>query len=120
MKTFAHRRPIRDANGSKVGEYDAPVSRVTVAPLGGQFGSDKRKRLVVTLQAGDVIAMRPERTGRTLTITAVDAYRYLLRLAASRVVLEKARATKVRRQDQRERQRIARADAKLRKEVRSQ
>ncbi len=68
MRTFGHQRP---------------VGAVTVNPLGGAFGRDKRHRLVVTLAAGDVIAMRPSKTLRTVTGTAADIYRFLLTNAAN-------------------------------------
>lgn len=122
MKSFNHTRPVRDEAGEIVSQKSAPCSRVTFAPLGGQFGSDKRKRLVVTLIAGDVIQMRPEKTRRVVSMLAVDVYRIMLRNEANKATLEKARATKIRKQERREsaRIRIQRADAKLRAELRAE
>jgi len=120
MKSFNHQRPIRNNSGEIVGQKPAPVSRKTAEPLGGQFGRDKRKRLVVTLCAGDVIEVRPERTQRTLSITAADLYSTLLRCAASRALLERARQAKERKKETRARRQIARADAKLRRELRAE
>lgn len=120
MKNFSHTRPVRDEAGEIVSQKSAPYSRVTFAPLGGQFGSDKSKRLVVTLLAGDVIQMRPEKTRRVVSMLAVDVYRILLRNEANKATLEKARARKIKKQEQRESARIKRADAKLRAELRAE
>lgn len=79
MKQFNHTRPVRNEAGEKTGEKSAPVSRATSAPLGGQFGKDKKRRLVVTLRAGDVIEFRPEKTRRAVTVTATDMYRFAIR-----------------------------------------
>jgi hypothetical protein len=51
--------------------------------LGGQFGRDRKRRLVVKLATGDVITMRLLASPRTRTVsgTAQDIYRYLLRCA---------------------------------------
>lgn len=120
MKTFSHTRPVRDDAGQIISEKPAPCSRVTFNPLGGNFGSDKRKRLVVTLLAGDVIQCRPEKTRRTVSMLAVDVYRIMLRNEANKFTLEKARAAKIRKQDRLERARISRADAKLKAELRAE
>ncbi|HEV2327640.1 MAG TPA: hypothetical protein VGY56_02500 [Verrucomicrobiae bacterium] len=83
MRSFGHKRPVRDTDGKITGWKDSPVSAVTKEALGGQFGRDRNRRLVVTLAAGDVIAMRPLASPRTRTVTgtAQDIYRYLLRCA---------------------------------------
>lgn len=117
MNTFNHTRPIRNDGGEIIGERPAPISRVTRDPLGGQFGLHKRHRLVVTLAAGDVIKLRPERTRQEVSITAVDLYRFALRCQAQRGVLEKARERKLKLAESRERRRIATADRKLRQEL---
>ena len=113
MKTFAHTRPIRNEAGEIINAKPAPCSRCTVAALGGQFGSDKRRRLVVTLKAGDVIEFRPERTRQTVTMLAVDLYRVALRAMAGRAQLEKARAKKESKARARSARRIAYVDKKL-------
>ena len=96
MKSFGHKRPVRDAAGEITGSKDAPVRARTVEPLGGAFGPDRAKRLIVSLERGDQIVIRPERTGRKLQAAAVDIYRWLVRNEASRALLEKARAAKER------------------------
>ena len=120
MNTFNHQRPVRNDGGEVTGHKPAPVSRVTVAELGGQFGLHKRHRLVVTLTGGDVIEFRPERTRQKVTILAVDVYRFVLRCAAQRSTLEKARERKVKLAESRDRRRIANADRKLRSELRKE
>ena len=73
---------MRDEQKKIVQWKDSPICAVTRGTLGGQFGRDKNHRLVVMLAASDVIAMRPTKTKRTVTGTAQDVYRYLLRCAA--------------------------------------
>ena len=77
---------MRDEHKHIVRWKDSPVCAVTRGTLGGQFGRDRKHRLVVTLADGDVIAMRPTKTKRTITGTAQDIYRYLLRCAAHAVL----------------------------------
>jgi len=83
MRQFGNKRPIRDRDGKITGWKDSPVSAVTKEVLGGQFGRDSKRRLVVTLATGDVIAFRPLASPRTRTVsgTAQDIYRYLIRCA---------------------------------------
>ncbi len=83
MRQFGHKRPVRDEQKKIVQWKDSPVCAITRGTLGGQFGRDKNHRLVVVLAAGDVIAMRPAKTKRTVTGTAQDVYRYLLRCAVN-------------------------------------
>lgn len=120
MKLFNHKRPVRDDKGEIVSQKPAPVSRATFNPLGGQFGSDKRKRLVVTLIDGDVIQMRPEKTRRVVSMLAADVYRMMLRNEANKGTLEKARLAKIKKQERRESNRIKYADQKLKRELRAE
>lgn len=113
MKTFAHFRPVRDESGQIIGQKPAPCSRVTAAELGGNFGSDRRRRLVVTLLAGDLVSFRPERTRQVVTMLAVDLYRVALRAVANRISLEKARNRKVAVAARRMAARIRRADQRM-------
>ncbi len=123
MKSFSHKRPIRDSNGEIVGQKAAPEHRVTRDALGGSFGCDKHRRLVVGLIDGDVITMRPEglqkRTGE-LTATAVDVYRFMLMNKARRSALEKATIAKAKKKDQRLNRQIANADRKLRAQLKKE
>jgi hypothetical protein len=74
MKTFSHMRPVRDASGSIVGQKAAPVSRVTREELGGEFGPDQHRQLVVTLEPGDVICFRPKGTRQSVRAPAAWLY----------------------------------------------
>lgn len=96
MKTFNHTRPVRNEAGEEIGRAPLPARRVTAAELGGSFGPDKRRRLVVMLTAGDVIVFRPERTRQAVSLVAADCYRYALEIkaradAAARRARRKAR-----------------------------
>jgi len=99
-----------------------PVTRRTVNELGGEFGPDRNRKLVATLVPGkdsvpDMIELRPEGTRRAELVTLKDVYRFAIRCRVGRGQLEKARAKKIKLQATRERQAIARADAKLRKQL---
>ena len=120
MNTFGQKQPVRDAAGTIIGDKPSEVRRVTRNGLNGHFGLDRDKRLVVSLRDGDIIAIRPERTQREVTVTVHDLYETLLRWQANRVNLEKARERKVKKQGQRERAAIARADARIRREARKE
>ena len=120
MKTFSHTRPVRNEAGEIINAKPAPCSRCTVAALGGNFGPDRRRRLVVTLKAGDIVEFRPERTRQTVTMLATDLYRVALRARASRVHLEKARTSKARKAEARAARRIKAADKRITREAKEQ
>jgi hypothetical protein len=96
MKTFSHKRPIRDEAGDILELRPASVSRVTVGTLGFNHGPDKRKPLVVTLADGDLICFRPAKTRRTKCARAIDVYEWLLRSEAMQVQMAKLREKKAR------------------------
>lgn len=107
--------PKQDEHGQPVTKLVSDnVYRVTREELGGQFGRDKHRKLVVGLVDGDVLSLRPQGTRQEVAMEIKDLYRYLLRCAAAKKVLEKARQRKITRQAQRERAKIARVDRKLR------
>ena len=101
-----------------------PVRRVTNTALDGSYGRDRNKRIVVTLTPGDgkkipdVLELRPERTRRAERIAVMDVYRFAIRARANLELLEKARARKGKLAARRESARIARADARLRRQAR--
>ncbi len=112
MKTFGYSVPVRNDAGDIESYKPREISLATKAVLGGNYGPDKNKALVVSLRDGDVIAFRP--LGRTkkaeVTIEAKDVYAVCLRYAANKRHLEKARnkktavaarrlAAKIRRED---------------------
>lgn len=117
MRSFDHKRPERDKDGKIIGHKESPVGAVTRDPLGGAFGSDKKRRLVVTLCGGDVIRFRPHGTRRTVDLRAVDAYRWAIQCEANRKILEKARAKKAKKAEVRERRALDRMEKKLRQSI---
>ena len=93
-----------------------PVKRLSVEGLGANYGLDRNKQLVVTIQAGatgTLISLRPLRTRRALSILATDLYAHLMRCAANRNTLERARKRKEAKQRAREKAAIKRAEKRL-------
>lgn len=119
MREFGHKRPVRDqATGDILDMIESPVGATTREALGGQFGSDKRRKLVVTLEAGDLIVIRPAGTRRAEKMSAVDVYRYMIRCKANLISLTKARERKSKKAERLAAERIARADKRLRNQAR--
>lgn len=83
----------------------------TREPLGGNFGGDSKRKLVVELvilSDEDVIMMRPKGTRQIVYLRAVDAYRQALRNKALRSLLDKANEAKARKAAAREARRNGR------------
>jgi hypothetical protein len=103
-------------------EHDQPVMRlvasevvrVTREPIGGHFGLDKGRRLVVALRDGDLLELRPEGTRQTSRMAIADIYAHMLRCEANRRHLEKARSSKIRKRVLREIETIKRMERRLR------
>lgn len=93
------------------------VVRVTHGELGGHFGRDKRRKLVVALRDGDVLELRPQGTRQVSRMLLTDLYGYMLRCEANRRHLERARQRKTAKAIQREAARIKRMERKLRKSI---
>ena len=77
----------------------SPVSRKGTRALGGEFGPDRDKPLVVTITPsaeGDLLTLRPLRTSRGETAMLVDVYRWMIRSRVLRGQLERARVAKAR------------------------
>lgn len=113
MRNFGHQRPVRDEAGAILEYRPSPAQAITVKTLGGAFGSDHKHRLIVTLDAGDLITLRPERTARPISIAARDVYRLALMNLANLYRLEKARATKAAKARARSIRRIKAAERRL-------
>lgn len=67
--------------------------------LGGQFGPDKNRKLVVELVRvadADCLVLWPKGTRQKILVDVKDVYRWALRVQASRAALERARAAKER------------------------
>jgi hypothetical protein len=114
VNTFGQPIKLKDENGDTVGERIPVVSRQTKEPLGGSFGSDKHRRLIVSFKAGDIIAFRPAGTRREITATAASLYATVIRWQVNKLNLLRAVEAKAKKKEQRERAAIARADRKLR------
>lgn len=110
MRSFGHNRPIRDDKGAIVGSTPSPVQVRTIEPLGPFFGTDKEKRLIVTLDAKDLIVMRPEKTQRAVSVKAADVYAWVLRTQANFIARAKAEARKVVKDARRDAARIRATD----------
>lgn len=93
------------------------VVRVTRETLGGNFGPDGRRRLVVKLAAGDVLVMWPQGTRQKISIELKRVYRDALQHKAMLAVLERARKRKAQKADQRASRRLRYAEDKLRKPI---
>lgn len=96
------------------------VWRICREPLGGQFGRDKRRKLVAGLVAVDQLVLYPHRTRQEVRVNLADVYAWALRSRAQRAQLERAREKKEKLKAVRERRAIARADAKIRKDARKE
>lgn len=113
MKEFGHKRPVRNAAGEIERLIDCPARAVTHEVCGGQFGSDSERKLIVSLEAGDLVCVRPQRTKRVYRVSAKDLFHWLLRSEANRVNLEKARDRKAKKAERLARARQERAEKKL-------
>ena len=113
MRNFGHTRAVKDEAGNVIELKDSPARAATVSELGRTFGSDHDKRLVVSLDKGDLITVRPARTRRSLQIKACDLWFYLLRCEANKSQLERARERKARKAERVARERQERAERRL-------
>lgn len=113
MKQFGHQRPMRNGSGEIESMVDSPARAVTRNALGGRFLADSKRRLIVSLEAGDLVCLRPTGTRRLYRIEAKDLFFHLMRCEANRVTLEKARDKKSKKAERRARQRQERAEKRL-------
>lgn len=96
------------------------VWRICREPLGGQFGRDKRRKLVAGLVAIDQLVLYPHRTRQEVRVNLADVYAWALRSRAQRAQLERARERKEKLKAARERRQIASADARLKRKLRAE
>lgn len=113
MRTFGHQRPIRNGDGDITGQKYSPVRVRTIDPLGGQFGADKKRRLIVELAEGDTIRMKPEGTRRWISLEAKHVYQHALVSIANRVRSEKMNKRKAVIKAARERRNLAAAERRF-------
>lgn len=67
---------------------EKPIQRLTRGGLPDNYGPDKGKRLVASLDLGDVLTLRPHRTRRPESVSLFDVYAWALR---RRLQVEKLR-----------------------------
>lgn len=113
MRSFGHSRPVRDENGKQIDSKPSPVRAVTVNPLGGLFGVDKERRLIVTLAAKDLITLKPHGTRREVSVSANDVYRFALQCVANKEWSARALERKAKKAERLARQRQATAERRL-------
>ena len=71
-----------------------PVRRMSRGTLSCCFGPDSNRKLIVSLEPGDLLTLKPSRTRRAETISLFDVYRLALQFRVNRAQLEKAREKK--------------------------
>lgn len=113
MKAFGHQRIEHATNGEVARLVDSPARAVTREVLGSKFGPDSERRLIVSLEAGDLLSLRPLGTRRAYHITARDLFWHVLRCEAAAMNLAKAREAKERKAARLAAARQARAEKKL-------
>lgn len=86
-----------------------PVTRLSIGSLDGSFGRDRNRRLVATLDAGDILTLRPMGTRRAESVALMDIYRFAIRSRVNKELLEKARERKARAESARRDRELARA-----------
>ena len=113
MKEFGHKRPRRDPSGEIVGTMESPATAITRETLGGAFLADRNRKLIVSLEAGDLICFRPAGTRRIYKRVAKDVYAWILRCEANYAILANAREKKIKRAERLAQQRQQRAEQRL-------
>jgi hypothetical protein len=81
--------------------------------LDGTFGSDRGRRINLVIYSNGVIELRLSKSPRKEVIHAVDVYRYAVRCRVNRVLLEKARLKKAKKDQRRAQARQERAERRL-------
>jgi hypothetical protein len=93
---------------------NADVWRQTRDTLGGCYGRDKHRKLVVGLVAVDQLVLYPKGTRQEVRVNIKDIFAWALRNRALRAQLERARERKDKLKASRERRNIAAADRRIR------
>jgi len=88
--------------------------------LGGHYGPDRRRKLVVGLVGVDQLVLYPKGTRQEVRVNLRDVYAWALRSRALRTQLEKARERKEKLKASRERRRIEAADRRMRDQVKKE
>jgi hypothetical protein len=98
----------------------AEVVRCTRGELDGHYGRDRGRKLVVRLKAGDVIEIWPMGTRQRYTAEIKSVFSWMLRNAANKAQLEKARERKVKVEQRRSVRRQEARDRRFREGCRAQ
>lgn len=114
---------IKRANGKFVRTAETRtiedvVWRICRNPLGGRFGKERRRHLVVGLAAVDQLVLYPSKSRREIRLNIADIYAWALRSQAQAKQLETARQRKLKLKAARIRRQIANADRRLRNAAR--
>jgi hypothetical protein len=91
---------------------EKPIHRVTRGALTDFWGPDGGKRLVASLEVGDLLVLRPHGTRRPETVSLFDVYRYAFMARVNAGRLDKARAKKKAIAERKERRRLLRSTRK--------
>jgi hypothetical protein len=115
MIEFGHKRLVKWKINNKTGEtlIEIPAQRITRGKLSAFHGTDRNRKLIVSLVGDDLVEIRPAGTRRARRMTAFDIWTHMVRseaLAAARI---KAHAKRERRLERLARQRQARAERRL-------
>lgn len=113
MKLFGHLRRHCDEAGNLIELFPSPARAITRDSLPAGFGSDRGRRLIVSLEAGDLIVIRPAGTRRRYSAPAVNVLAWMLRTAANSATLERARNRKAAKARRLASQRQDRAERRL-------
>jgi len=117
MREFGNKRLVKDESTGESSLKPSPVRAITRNGLSGSFGPDRDRRLVCSLDDGDLITLRPQGTQRPKSISVFDVYTMIHRVEAQRINLEKARAKKEKLATRRAAARQATAERRLLRDV---
>jgi hypothetical protein len=84
------------------------VTRLTADALDGTHGKDRGRRLVCTMEFGDLLVLRPHGTRRSKTLRLADLYVYAIKCEANKSKMEKLRERLKKKQEAAERRRSRR------------
>lgn len=113
MKLFGHLRHTKDTDGTIIESKPSPARAITRDTLPAGFGTDRGRRLIVSLEAGDLIVIRPAGTRRRYQATAESVLSWMLRTQANAATLAKARNRKARKAQRLANERQRRAERRL-------
>jgi hypothetical protein len=84
------------------------VHRVTRATLKGHFGRDKDRKLVVGLEAGDLLTLRPQGTHQQVAVEIMKIYEWVIHCRAMNAHMNRMRERKAAKQQARIERRLRR------------